>query len=221
MAYADANSTNRKLGASAAVLALEAVLAWAIIAGLTMTITTRKDPRVNTFTIPPETAVKPPEVPVTPTSQPQQRAPRPLTEPVVDLSPTTLPTFAANDGFGSGDAGTVEFPSATPTPSSVPSFAPKSARPKGNTANWVSTSAYPTSDLRGEHEGSVRYRLSIDAAGKVNTCTVVATSGFAGLDQAACAELMRHAKFDPATNETGVRAPGSFTGTVTWRLPQD
>lgn len=219
MAYADANSTNRKLGASAAVLALEAGLAWAIIAGLTMTITTRKDPRVNTFTIPPEAKVKPPEVLPTPTSEKRPQQLRPLTDPVIDLGPTALPTFVAPSG--GDDLGSIDPPYVAPTPSPVPSFTPRLARPKGNTANWVSTSAYPTSDLRGEHEGSLRYRLSIDVAGKVDNCTVVATSGFAGLDQAACAELMRHAKFDAATDDTGARAPGSFTGTVTWRLPRD
>ena len=220
MAYADANTTNRKLGTSAAVLALEAGLAWAIIAGLTMTITTRKDPRVNTFTIPPETKVNP-EVLPTPTSEPRPHQLRPLTDPVIDLGPTALPTFATPGSLGADDHGSIDPPYVAPTPIAVPSFTPKSARPKGNIASWVSTNAYPSSDLRGEHEGSVRYRLSIDAAGKVNACTVVATSGFAGLDQAACAELLRHAKFDAATDATGARAPGSFTGTVTWRLPQE
>ena len=221
MAYADTNSTNRKLGATAAVVVLEAGLAWAIIAGLTMTITTRKDPRINTFKVPPENPIKPPEVLPQPTSQPQTRPLRPITDPVIDLGPATLPTFAADDGLGGGGNDAIEIPRVTPTPPPVPTFTPKSARPKGNYAGWVSTSAYPTSDLRGEHEGSVRYRLSIDAAGKATGCSVVASSGFAGLDQAACAELLRHAKFEPATDATGARALGSFSGTVTWRLPQD
>ena len=221
MAYADNHSTNRKLGAGAAVLALEAGLAWAIIAGLAMTITRTQPPRITTFPIPDEPKPVPPPPTPQPSAQPDQRAPRPQVDPIYDLGPTTLPTFVADDTLGSGDAGTVEFPRAQPTPVPAPSFAPKAARPRGNTAGWVTTNDYPTSDLRQEHEGSTRYRLTIDAAGKVSNCAVVASSGFAGLDQAACTNLTRRGQFEPATDDNGGRAPGSYSGTVTWRLPQD
>lgn len=221
MAYADANTTNRKLGTTAAVVALEAGLAWAIIAGLTMTITPKIDPRINTFSIPPDVPVKPPETTKQATVQPETHTPRPHVDPIYDLGPMTLPTFVADDGLGSGGRDAIEIPRPNPTPPPVPTYAPKSARPKGNTANWVTTNDYPTSGLRGEHEGSARYRLSIDSTGKVSTCAITATSGHAELDEATCATLARRAKFDPATDETGARAPGSYSGTVTWRLPQD
>ncbi len=221
MAYADTHSTNRKLGAGAAVLALEAGLAWAIIAGLAMTINRTQQPRISTFPIPEEPKIVPPPPQPQPSTQPEQRVPRPQVDPIYDLGPSTLPTFAADDKLGSGDAGTVEFPRVQPTPSPVPSFAPKAARPKGKTAGWVTTNDYPTSDLRAEHEGSARYRLTIDAAGKVSDCAVVASSGFAGLDQAACANLTRRGQFNPATDESGAGTPSSYSGTVTWRLPQD
>ena len=48
MAYAENHSNNRKLGAGAAVLALEAGLAWAIFTGLTLTLQTKLPPRVST-----------------------------------------------------------------------------------------------------------------------------------------------------------------------------
>ena len=221
MAYADTHSTNRKLGAGAAVLALEAGLAWAIIAGLAMTINRTQPPRISTFPIPDEPKTVPPPPQPQTSTQPEQRVPRPQVDPIYDLGPSTLPTFIADDKLGSGDAGTVEFPRVLPTPSPVPSFAPKAARPKGRTAGWVTTNDYPTSDLRAEHEGSVRYRLTIDAAGKVSDCAVVASSGFAGLDQAACTNLARRGQFEPATSDNGARTMGSYSGTVTWRLPHD
>ena len=221
MAYADNHSTYRKLGAGAAVLALEAGLAFAIITGLAITINRTAQTRTTTFVIPPEASPTPPPPQPQPSAQAEHRAPRPQVETNYDLGPLALPTFIADDKLGSGDAGTVEFPRVLPTPSPVSSFAPKAARPRGKTANWVTTNDYPTNDLRAEHEGSVRYRLTIDAAGKVSDCAVVASSGFTGLDQAACANLARRGQFDPATDESGARTPGSFTGTVTWRLPQD
>ena len=221
MSYADNHSTNRKLGTGAAVLALEAGLAWAIIAGLAMTINRADKPRITTFAIPDEPKVTLPPPQPQASARPGQPAPRPRTDPIYELGPATLPTFTADDKLGSGDAGTVEFPRVQPTPSPVPSFAPKAARPKGKTAGWVTTNDYPTSDLRQEHEGSVRYRLTIDAGGKVSDCAVVASSGFTGLDQATCAQLTRRGQFDPATDDSGGRVASSYSGTVTWRLPPD
>ena len=221
MAYADNHPTNRRLSAGAAVLALEAGLAWAIIAGLAMTITRTQPPRITTFPIPDEPKIVPPPPQPQPSAQAEQRAPRPRVDPIYELGPSTLPTFAAKDKLGSGDAATVEFSRVQPSPTPAPSFAPKAARPKGKTGNWVTTNDYPTSDLRQEHEGSTRYRLTIDTSGKVSSCAVEASSGFAGLDQAACANLTRRGRFEPATDETGARTPGSYSGTVTWRLPQD
>lgn len=221
MAYADTNSTNRKLGATAAVVVLEAGLAWAIIAGLTMTITHKDQTRTTTFTVPPDTKVTPPEPQPQPSAQPQQRAPRPQVDRIYDLGPAALPTFVADDSLGSGGDVAIEIPRATPTPPPVPSFTPRSARPKGNYAGWVTTNDYPTAGLRAEHEGSVRYRLSIDSSGKVGSCSVLASSGHADLDAATCATLTRRARFEPATNDSGTRTGGTYIGTVTWRLPQD
>ena len=221
MAYADNQLTNRKLGAGAAVLALEAGLAWAIVAGLAITINRTPPVRTTTFVIPPDSPTPPPPPQSQPTAKAEQRAALPPVEKIYDLGPATLPSFAPNDTLGSGGADKVEFPQVHPTPSPAPSFAPKVARPRGKIASWVTTNDYPTSDLRQEHEGSTRYRLTIDPAGKVSSCTVVASSGFAGLDQAACANLSQRGQFEPATDETGGQAAGSYTGTVTWRLPQD
>ena len=220
MAYADANQTSRKFGAGATVLALEVGIAWAIIGALGMTITRTIPPRLDTYTVHPEDPKPVPTVTPT-TSHPVDPAPtRPDTH-VIDLGPTALPTFVPDNTIGTGDGGGIDIVRPTPTPVPVPSFIPKAARPVGNMANWVTTNDYPTIGLRGEHEGSVRYRLSVDTSGKVSGCAVTVTSGFADLDTAACTVLARRAKFTPATDDTGAKIAGSFSGTVTWRLPQD
>ena len=221
MAYADNHSNNRRLRAGAAVVALEAGLAWAIITGLAITINRTPPTRTTTFVIPPDAPTIPPPPHPQSSAQAEQRTPRPQVDPIYDFGPSTLPTFIADDKLGSGDAGKVEFPRVLPAPSPGPSSAPKAARPRGKIAGWVTTNDYPTSDLRAEHEGSTRYRLTIDTGGKVSDCTVVVSSGFAGLDRAACATLTRRGQFEPATDERGARAPGSYSGSVTWRLPQD
>jgi len=196
-------------------------IAWAIIAALGMTITTHKDDRFIAVPIAPE--IDPPKPqPPQPTAHPAQTPPdRPNLDPI-DLGPTTMPTFIPVTFTGGDDGGgKIELPIPRPTPPPVPTYTPKAARPAGNTANWVTTNDYPTTGLRGEHEGSTRYRLSVDAAGKATGCSVTASSGFADLDSATCATLMRRARFTPASDETGARVAGSYSGTVTWRLPEE
>ncbi len=222
MAYADNHSTNRKLASGAAVLALEVGLAWAIIAGLAVTITRKPDPRIITVQIPDEPKVLPDPQPRPTTSVHPMTPPKPL-EPILDFAPRPQPSFAVDEFTGGSGGETIELepPQPLASPSPAPSFTPRMARPRGKTGGWMTTNDYPTSDLRAEHEGSAKYRLTIDSAGKVSSCTIIASSGFAGLDAATCSTLSRRAQFDPATDDTGARTGGSYTGTVTWRLPQD
>ena len=55
----------------------------------------------------------------------------------------------------------------------------------------------------------------------MQTSTAPGSASHAELDSTTCAVLTRRARFTPATDETGAKVPGSFSGTVTWRLPQD
>ena len=222
MAYADTNTNNRKLSTGAAVLLLEAGLAWAVIAGLTMNYTrkpTPKNPDATNFPLP---EVKPTE-PVKVAPQPQQPdTARRIIDPPFILGPTPLPTFVTETGDGGGTViAELPRPEPAPTPPPRPSFAPKSARPAGKTGNWVTTNDYPTRELREELEGTTRYRLAISAEGRVTNCSVTASSGSAGLDRAACDNLQRRARFEPATDENGARTAGSYSGTVTWRIPEE
>ena len=224
MAYADnfANSANRKLRIGAVVLVLEGALAWAVAAGLVFTGERETAPRFPVTNIPlPEFTPKP--LPDDKVPAPAPRDPQPAPRPPLDLGPTVLPTFTST-----GDTGQireVEFPKVDPLPIPrpvpTPAFTPKAARPKGNTGIWVTTNDYPTSALRRELSGTTRYRLGIDAAGKVSGCTITASSGHPELDQATCDNLTRRAQFEPATDDTGARVAGSFAGAVTWQLPLD
>ncbi len=157
MAYADVNQTNRKFGAGATVLALEVAIAWAIIGALGMTITRPPKTVLQTYPTTPESP-KPHDPVPQPSTHPLDPAPRPTLIPPLDLGPIALTTFVPPDtitdvGYGGGIASSLP----TPAPSPAHSFTPKAARPQGNMAQWVTTNDYPTSGLRGEHEGSTRY----------------------------------------------------------------
>lgn len=225
MAYADANTSSRKLSAGVAVFALEAGLVWALITGLAYTKTLIKETKIGGIPIPaPTPTITPPPVPLPPeakkwTPQPRQTLVPPQTGPSSD--PTVPPVV------GGGETGTATEPPAivdpTPTPTPVPraTVQPKRAVPRGDTTRWLSTDDYPGRSIRERQEGRTGYRLTIDERGKVTGCTVTSSSGHEDLDRATCKLLPSRAKFEPARDETGAAVPGSFIGNVQWRLPPE
>jgi protein TonB len=63
--------------------------------------------------------------------------------------------------------------------------------------------------------------LLIGSDGRVESCVVTQSSGFAGLDEATCRNLARRGRFDAATDESGSRVAGSFSGSIRWEIPKD
>lgn len=226
MAYADANTSSRKLTAGVAVIALEAGLAWALITGLAYTAMIKREHNTKGIPIPtftPEPLPKQPPVKQAPKAPPiVPRTQVPLAPP----DPFPTPYAEPSSGLtGGGDAGTSDLPGneirPTPTPAPKPLFTPKRAVPRGDTTRWLTTDDYPTRGLREEHEGRTGYRLTIDSAGRVTSCTVTSSSGHDELDQTTCQLLPRRAKFEAARDDTGNVVSGSYSGSVTWRLPPE
>lgn len=227
MAYADANTTGRKLGTGAIVLLIEGGLATALVLGLAASGSGFKDKVFTAINLPQPKNDPPPPPPVDKTvKQDKSVIDRPDTQIKIPPQPgTTVNTGELTTSTGSegnDSLGEVVFPrDPDPVPSPEPLFKPKSASPKGQWKNWVTTNDYPTQELRMEHEGVTRYRLSIDSKGQVTECAVTASSGFSGLDKATCDTVKRRAKFEPATDQTGARTTGSFSGSVSWQIPKE
>lgn len=224
MAYADTSNTRRKMGTALAVTAIEVGLAWAMIAGLAITHTRRSEPRTTTTFIDEPELTPPPTVPPTPPVRDDRRV---ITPPLPDDPPIDLGTGPITGGLitdggeglsGGAGLGDTVFPDPTPDP---PAFNPIKARPKGKLSQWVTPLDYPSMDERLGHEGTSSFRLAIDAAGKPTDCVIVVSSGWPGLDQATCAKVMRRARFEPATDSTGARVEGSYSGAVNWQIPKD
>lgn len=91
------------------------------------------------------------------------------------------------------------------------------AKPRG-TSPWILNDDYPVQDARRHHEGTVEYRLHIDTSGRAVKCDVLASSGFAGLDDSTCVLLMRRGRFDPARDAAGAAVESDRSGRFTWRL---
>lgn len=222
MAYVNAQSPNRRLAIFAAVAVLHVLAVYALVTDLAAKWIERiptKPPA--TFDVPlPKPSEKPaPQRPTVRITKPEPQRPNPFDPSPLPPQPFANGNTMASDGAGAGDLGSAVFPIPNPLPS--PTFTPRGARPHGNVAQWVTASDYPTNDLRQEHQGVTRVRLTVDTAGRVARCEVIGSSGWPGLDGATCTKLVSRARFEPASDETGARVEGSFVTAVRWRLPED
>jgi len=231
MSYVDgASNTQSKALTGGIVAILQAGLAIAIISGFAVKDYIKQpDTRIKGVFVPSAprpTEPPPPDQKVEPNETVRNDTrlttplPNPTLKPVnpveVPLDPGPPPTdFLGNDNVFVPPVG----PTATPSP--APRFTPKAANPRGNYAQWITTDDYPTRELRAGQQGLVRFRLDLDARGKVTDCTIVQSSGFDGLDAAACKYASKRARFDPATDDAGKAVAGSWTSAVRWTIPND
>jgi protein TonB len=70
-----------------------------------------------------------------------------------------------------------------------------------------------------EIEGTVGYRLVIGTNGRVASCELTRPSGNKALDDATCRLIASRARFEAATDETGAKVMGTYTGSVRWEIP--
>lgn len=221
MAYVDRQSGASKATSIATVAIVHAALGAVLIYGLATEFVKApadKHLKVNKFPLPktPPPTEKPTATPsstittVNPPIDTKQNdevkaEPRPFptsTEVVVD--PIPRPTIA---------------PTIPVTPTPPPLFTPKNPSPANDRSGWVTTADYPARDLRLGHTGTTKYRVVISSSGKVQSCEIIGTSGFAGLDEATCKYVSRRARFDPASNSNGEKVVGTWSGSVSWRIP--
>jgi TonB family protein len=89
----------------------------------------------------------------------------------------------------------------------------------GDVRTVFSADDYPVAAQQKGEEGTVQAQLTVDATGRVTSCTVIRTSGFASLDDATCSILQRRARFTPATNAAGEPIESRVvTPPVKWQL---
>lgn len=91
------------------------------------------------------------------------------------------------------------------------------ARPRNDASTWITLQDYPTDSPR--HEGVTRYHLLIAPTGRVGKCEIIESSGAQWLDEATCRNLVRRARFHPATNSQGEAIEGRFEGMMRWYIP--
>lgn len=222
MAYIDQTARTNRPGTLVAVAVIHVAAGYALVTGLASNIMTKVGaPLVATFdpappkpTPPkPDTTVKKPPVNTLVFVPPK---PVDLTFNPVEITGTDRIELVPIDPFG-GDPGPVV--QASPTP--LPGFTPKAARPRGNPGLWAVTNDYPASALRREAQGVTGFRVIVGTDGKVQACEVTRTSGHPDLDATTCAKISQRGKFEAASDDQGQKVVGSYTSSIRWQLPKD
>lgn len=225
MSYIDQIQDPRRRATSAiAVVVIHGALGLVVVTGLAVSGLS-PIPEARIVGIPLSDPLPPPPDPV-PTNPVDSK----VADPVAPTMPTEFPLtpqapvydpFTDDPAFEIVPRGGSEDPMAIPVPPPPPppAFTPTRARPIGSASKWISTDDYPRRPLVDAIEGTASYRVIISSNGQVSACEITASSGNAQLDATTCRLITRRARFEAATDETGAKVVGSYSGTVRWEIP--
>lgn len=93
--------------------------------------------------------------------------------------------------------------------------APVAAEARDRSENWVSVDDYPPSSIRAGEEGTTQVKFTVNAAGRVENCVVMTSSGSPVLDRATCSSLTRRGRYTPSAQSS------ERTTSYTWVLPEN
>jgi protein TonB len=82
----------------------------------------------------------------------------------------------------------------------------------------VTNDDYPPSAQRDGVEGTTGFALQIGPDGKVQSCSITASSGSSVLDDTACRLLQRRARFNPAKDAGGQPMAATFRSRFKWQI---
>lgn len=221
MAYGDSVDPKSRVVSIVAVGLITFLLGWLLVSGLAIEVAKKAIQKLDVVDIqePPPPEEPPPPPPPADIPPPQTRIETPA--PVVVTNPVSI-TPAPPTPPSPAPPAPVVIP-APPAPPAAPPPPPRDdsrpARPRGNEASWVTTDDYPPSALREEAQGVTAVRIGVGADGRVTSCEVASSSGNAALDQAACRNIQRRARFEPALGRDGSPTAGSYTKRVRWQIP--
>ena len=228
MAYANAQTPQNRLAAIAGVAAIHAgigaILIYGLATGSFVPPEVKKLVGGQIKLDPPPPTPDPVEQPPA-KSQPSSRemvvpdSPIDLSTnpPAVDTTDIIIPPAPPVPKVYASPLPSVSLPPPPPVP--TPTFDPVPARPSNSQNSWVTQNDYRSSWISRGYDGTVGYRVSVGASGKVENCSVTRSSGVSALDEATCQLVSRRARFDPAKNDQGRAVAGNYSGAVRWQLP--
>lgn len=219
MAYADQPSmSGNRLAALIIAILIHIVVGYGLVTGLAYETAKKVIQKVTTIDIKEE--VKEEEPPPPPPKKDLPPPPIVAPPPKVNLAPAPPPVTTVSEPPPVLPPPVVVVPPPVSAPP-PPRFTPKAAAPRGNPGSWATTNDYPSRALREEREGVTGFRVTIGPDGRVTDCEITSSSGHADLDEAACSNIRRRARFNPATDGEGQPTTGSYSNRVRWVIPKD
>lgn len=106
----------------------------------------------------------------------------------------------------------VEAPPAPPAPTG-----PTQAASAIGSSTTVSEDDYPPASLRAEEQGRTVITVSINTAGRVDSCSVATSSGFPKLDEKSCQLASRRFRFKPAL-QNGQPVASTKAMPIKWQI---
>lgn len=167
---------------------------------------------------PPEEEPPPPEDMPEPTSPPP-----PVTPPqMLNIAPNPPPVETRQDIPPPAPTNTrpTTIPTAPPGPPTPPRVSKaRGVQPKGQ-RSWAARiqENYPRRAAQEEIEGTVGVRVTVTADGRATSCSVTSSSGSNILDDAACKDLERYGRFEPALNDDGSPISAGWSTRITYKL---
>ena len=225
MSYASQQQAGNKTASIAIVVIIHIAVGYLLVTGLAIDAVKQVVERVTTVEVkeeeppppPPEEEPPPPEEVPEPTSPPPPNVPAPQ----IDI-PRDPPQFETTQRETPPQV--FRQPSTQPTAKPGPPAPPAPSKARGvrtkNERSWAARiqENYPQRAAREEIEGTVGVRVTVTAEGRATGCSVTASSGSNILDAAACKDLERYARFEPALNDAGDPISASWSTRITYRL---
>lgn len=224
MAYLDHNHSHKRLAGITGVALVHIVLAAGLTAGLAINYTRDEPetvPEVTLIPMPQPSPTETPEMvdPVEDRIVPPTAPDRPVDLTTLPPLPPTPPVPPSETTSTGGGQLVLSPPPLPPTAPQPPLVTPRGPVPANGPAGWVTTEDYPRIAISREYEGTTRYQVTVDANGRVQGCSIVASSGHEALDRASCDKIERRARFRPGIDRNGMEVAGTYSGSVSWQLP--
>lgn len=214
MAYADQQMSGNRIVALFIVAIIHVLIGYVLITGLAYKAAKQVIERVTTVDI----EEPPPEEPEDEPPPPEQQdvVPPPVAPPPpINIAPAPPPIRTQPTIPPPAPPRLVVPP---PAPPAAPSQA-RGATTKGE-RSWSARiqENYPARAMREEIEGTVGVRVTVTPDGRATGCQVTGSSGSPILDDAACKDMERYARFNPALDASGNPTTGSYSTRITYRL---
>jgi protein TonB len=226
MSYASQQQglTGPKLVSLIIALSIVGLVGTGMVLFLTVDAVKEMVERVTTVNVEEPPPPPPEEEPPPPEEQPETTSPPPPVTPPqqLNISPNPPPVETRQDI--PPPTRTDPRPTTVPTAPPGPPTPPRKSLARGvvpkNQRSWAARiqENYPRRAAQEEIEGTVGVRVTVTADGRATNCQVTSSSGSNILDEAACKDLERYGRFDPALNDDGQPIAASWPTRITYKL---